>query len=134
MEHLPVRTSETCLRATNSSDVARDLDVAAGCGGAVLNHDWGFDGYETCPDPAGTELRGRATASLEEFAPTPDELVVDFGGCPIIESGCGSFVKSAACAGVGKAEVARRVKIGRTSVRRLLAAEKAFQRRIRSGT
>ena len=63
-----------------SSDVARDLDVVAGFGGAEMNYDWAFAGYEIRPGPASAELRGRAAAFLEEIAPKLDELVADFGG------------------------------------------------------
>ncbi len=62
-----------------SSDVARDLDVVAGFGGAALNYDFSFAGFEIQPGPATGELRGRAKEFLEEIRPKLDSLVADFG-------------------------------------------------------
>lgn len=63
-----------------SSDVARDLDVVAGLGGAQIDYDFSFAGYEIHPGPASAELRGRAASFLVEIGPKMDRLVGDFGG------------------------------------------------------
>ena len=62
-----------------SSDVARDLDVVAGFGGAALNYDFSFAGFEIQPGPATGELQGRAKEFLEAIRPKLDRLVADFG-------------------------------------------------------
>lgn len=63
-----------------SSDVSRDLDVVAGLGGALVNYDFSFAGYEIHAGPASAELRGRAAEFLAEIGPKLDRLVADFGG------------------------------------------------------
>ena len=63
-----------------SSDVARDLDVVAGLGGAQISYDFSFAGYEIHPGPASAELRGRAAGFLAAIGPKLDRLVGDFGG------------------------------------------------------
>ena len=63
-----------------SSDVARDLDVVAGLGGALVNYDPSFAGYEIHAGSASADLRGRAAAFLDEIGPKLDQLVADFGG------------------------------------------------------
>src|SRR5690242_13151493 len=49
-----------------SSDVARDLDVVAGFGGAKIDYDFSFAGYEIHPGQASDELRHRASSFLDE--------------------------------------------------------------------
>jgi hypothetical protein len=63
-----------------SSDVARDLDVVAGFGGAKVDYDFSFAGYEIHPGQAGDDLRRRASNFLDEISPKLDKLVADFGG------------------------------------------------------
>jgi hypothetical protein len=62
-----------------SSDVARDLDVVAGLGGAKVDYDFSFAGYEIHPGPANAELRGRAASFLADISPKLDQLISDFG-------------------------------------------------------
>jgi hypothetical protein len=63
-----------------SADVARDLDIVAGLGGARVDYDFSFAGYEIHPGPASADLRKRAESFLEEISPKLDRLVADFGG------------------------------------------------------
>jgi len=63
-----------------SSDVARDLDIVAGFGGAEMKYDWALSGYEIFPGPASADLRSRAADFLESIAPRLERLVADFGG------------------------------------------------------
>lgn len=63
-----------------SADVARDLDIVTGLGGAKVDYDFSFAGYEIYPGPASTDLRKRAEAYLRDISPMLDQLVADFGG------------------------------------------------------
>ena len=62
-----------------SSDVARDLSVVAGLGGAQVNYNHTFAGFEIYPGPAGADIRGRAAEFLNSIGPKLDRLVADFG-------------------------------------------------------
>lgn len=63
-----------------AADVARDLDIVAGLGGARVDYDFSFAGYEIHSGPASADLRKRADAFLTDISPKLDRLVADFGG------------------------------------------------------
>ena len=63
-----------------SADVSRDLDIVTGLGGARVDYDFSFAGYEIHPGPASADLRKRASSFLKEISPKLDRLVDDFGG------------------------------------------------------
>ena len=54
-----------------SADVARDLDIVAGLGGAQVRHDLAGPGCEIHPGPASDDLKA--------IGPKLDRLVADFG-------------------------------------------------------
>lgn len=61
------------------TDVARDLDIVEGFGGAVIAHDLSGGGYELRPGPATDDLRKRGAEFLSEVSDALDRLVGDYG-------------------------------------------------------
>jgi hypothetical protein len=61
------------------ADVARDLDIVEGFGGAQVLYDFGFGGYEIRPGTANEEIRERSGGFLKAIAPQLDTLVSAFG-------------------------------------------------------
>lgn len=66
------------------ADVARDLDIVEGFGGAIIGHDRSFGGYELRPGPATDELRNRGAEFLSQVSDSLDRLVSDYG-CAIVK-------------------------------------------------
>jgi uncharacterized protein YwgA len=92
-----------------SSDVARDLDVVAGFGGAEMNYDFSFAGYEIRPGSASSELRSRGEAFLADIGPKLDQLVADFGGFTAKDLELRSTIVYLSDAGQPRADLINRV-------------------------
>ncbi|MCW5980998.1 MAG: hypothetical protein KIT09_23150 [Bryobacteraceae bacterium] len=60
-------------------DVARDLDIVRGFGGAEIAYDANRGGYELRPGPAVDELRTRGSGILPAISGALDQLVADYG-------------------------------------------------------
>src|SRR5271155_2624662 len=61
------------------ADVARDLDIVEGFGGAQVLYDLGLGGYEIRPGSTNKEIRERSEPSLKTIGPQLDQLVSAFG-------------------------------------------------------
>jgi len=64
---------------TFCADVARDLDIVAGFGGADIAYDPSYGGYELRPGPAIDELRKRGAECLRSVSGALDQVVADYG-------------------------------------------------------
>jgi uncharacterized protein len=62
-----------------SADVARDLDIVAGLGGADIAYDSSYGGYELRPGPATDELRRRGKEFLSSVKDVLDQIIRDYG-------------------------------------------------------
>lgn len=67
------------------ADLARDLDIVEGFGGAVIAHDLSYGGYELRVGPATEELRRRGSEFLARAGDALDRLVADFGHATVKE-------------------------------------------------
>ncbi len=61
------------------ADLARDLDIVSGLGGAQITYNCSYGGFEIRPGPATDELRGRGVGFLAEIAGHLDRLIADYG-------------------------------------------------------
>ena len=61
------------------ADLARDLEIVAGLGGAQITYNWGYGRFEIRPGPAGDELRRRGAGFLAQIAGALDRLIADYG-------------------------------------------------------
>jgi len=61
------------------ADLARDLDIVEGLGGAEVTYDGSCGGYEIRPGSTTDELRGRAADFLDQIAEPLDRLIADYG-------------------------------------------------------
>jgi uncharacterized protein YwgA len=61
------------------ADVARDLDIVEGFGGAEIDYNPGCGGYDIRPGPANDDLRRRGAEFLGQIAGALDRLVADYG-------------------------------------------------------
>lgn len=61
------------------ADVARDLDIVEGFGGAKVSYDLGVGGYSIRPGETNEEIRERSEGFLTTIAPSLEALVSAFG-------------------------------------------------------
>jgi uncharacterized protein YwgA len=90
------------------ADVARDLDIVEGFGGAIIGHE-SFGGYELRPGPATDELRNRGAEFLSQVSDSLDRLVSDYGCATVKELELRSTIVYMAEPGRGNEEVVRLV-------------------------
>ncbi len=91
------------------ADVARDLDIVEGFGGAVIAHDWSGGGYELRPGPAADDLRKRGAEFLLQVSDALDRLVGDYGRATVKELELRSTIVYMAKPGRSNEEVVRLV-------------------------
>lgn len=91
------------------ADVARDLDIVEGFGGAVIAHDLSGGGYELRPGPATDDLRKRGAEFLSQVSDALDRLVGDYGRSTVKELELRSTIVYMAQPGRSNEEVVRLV-------------------------